>query len=186
MKRGKSVVQYQTELVEKEKTEPAKQFEMIIEQAHRESAAPVTGAGVIIGTLTGVSNKGKVFVEFAGRGSKEPIAARSTVSFNENDIGNSVAVLFENGDPRKPLAIGRVYDHPSLPKETEKQPEVNNITISRDGKRVLYRAEQEIVLQCGKASITLTKAGKILIKGEYISTHSTGVNRIKGGSVQLN
>jgi hypothetical protein len=42
------------------------------------------------------------------------------------------------------------------------------------------------VLQCGKASITLTKAGKVLIQGSYVSSRSTGVNRVKGGSVQLN
>ena len=43
-----------------------------------------------------------------------------------------------------------------------------------------------MVLRCGKASITLTKAGKVLIEGSYVLSRSTGVNRIKGGSVQLN
>jgi len=42
------------------------------------------------------------------------------------------------------------------------------------------------VLRCGKASITLTREGKVLIHGSYISSRSTGVNRVKGGSVQLN
>ena len=37
-----------------------------------------------------------------------------------------------------------------------------------------------------EASITLTRAGKVLIQGSYVSSRSTGVNRIKGGSVQLN
>jgi hypothetical protein len=41
-------------------------------------------------------------------------------------------------------------------------------------------------LRCGKSSITLTRAGKVLIEGEYISSRSSGVNRIKGGSIQLN
>jgi hypothetical protein len=47
-------------------------------------------------------------------------------------------------------------------------------------------APEQLVLRCGKASITLTKAGKVLIEGSYVSSKSTGVNRIKGGSVQLN
>ncbi|MEW5071937.1 hypothetical protein AB1P14_09365, partial [Pseudomonas aeruginosa] len=38
----------------------------------------------------------------------------------------------------------------------------------------------------GKASITLTRAGKVIIRGAYLSSRSTGVNRIKGGSVQIN
>ena len=37
-----------------------------------------------------------------------------------------------------------------------------------------------------KASITLTSAGKILLRGAYILNRSSGVNRIKGGSVQIN
>ena len=47
-------------------------------------------------------------------------------------------------------------------------------------------AQREIVLRCGKASITLTRAGKVLIRGEYIFSRSTGVNKLKGGSIQLN
>ena len=47
-------------------------------------------------------------------------------------------------------------------------------------------AEKEIVLKCGKASITLTKAGKVIIRGTYLLNRSSGVNRIKGGSVQIN
>ena len=52
--------------------------------------------------------------------------------------------------------------------------------------RLELTAEREIVLRCGKASITLTRAGKVLIRGDYISSRSSGVNKIKGGSVQLN
>ena len=55
-----------------------------------------------------------------------------------------------------------------------------------DGDHVTLTAEKEIVLQCGKSSITLTKAGKIIIRGEYLLSRSTGVNKIKGGSVQIN
>jgi hypothetical protein len=42
------------------------------------------------------------------------------------------------------------------------------------------------VLRCGKASITLTSAGKVLIRGTYVLSRSSGVNKIKGGSIQLN
>ncbi|MGV8750478.1 DUF6484 domain-containing protein, partial [Pseudomonas aeruginosa] len=55
-----------------------------------------------------------------------------------------------------------------------------------DGERLEFSAEREIVLRCGKASITLTRAGKVIIHGAYLSSRSTGVNRIKGGSVQIN
>jgi hypothetical protein len=55
-----------------------------------------------------------------------------------------------------------------------------------DGKRVELRGEDEIVLSCGQASITLRRNGRVLVHGTYIETRSKGVNRIKGGSVQIN
>jgi hypothetical protein len=55
-----------------------------------------------------------------------------------------------------------------------------------DGKKVTLTGEEEVTLKCGKASITLTAAGKVLIKGEYVLSRSSGVNRIKGGAVQIN
>ena len=51
---------------------------------------------------------------------------------------------------------------------------------------MIVSAKEQLVLRCGKASITLTKAGKVLIEGSYVSSRSTGVNRVKGGSIQLN
>jgi hypothetical protein len=59
-------------------------------------------------------------------------------------------------------------------------------TINVDGKRVVIEGQEEIVLTCGESSITLTKAGKILIRGKYLVSRSSGVNRILGGSVQVN
>lgn len=55
-----------------------------------------------------------------------------------------------------------------------------------DGRRVEIKAENEIVLRCGESSITLTKSGKIILRGAYVLSRSTGVNRIQGGSVQIN
>src|SRR5258708_5480867 len=49
----------------------------------------------------------------------------------------------------------------------------------------LYGAEA-VVLECGHASITLTSAGKVLIRGAYLSSRSSGVHRIKGASVDIN
>jgi hypothetical protein len=55
-----------------------------------------------------------------------------------------------------------------------------------DGKKVAVTGEEEVTLRCGKASITLTRAGKVLIKGDYVLSRASGVNRIKGGAVQIN
>ncbi len=60
------------------------------------------------------------------------------------------------------------------------------VEVDVDGEHLTVSAKEELVLRCGKASIVLTKSGKILIHGTYISNRSSGVMRIKGGSVQLN
>jgi hypothetical protein len=51
---------------------------------------------------------------------------------------------------------------------------------------VLVSAAKQLTLRCGESSITLTAAGKIIIRGKYIVSRSSGVHRIKGGSVQIN
>ena len=55
-----------------------------------------------------------------------------------------------------------------------------------DGRRVRVTALDEIVLQCGTASITLRRNGRVVIHGTYVETESEGTNRIKGGQVRIN
>jgi hypothetical protein len=55
-----------------------------------------------------------------------------------------------------------------------------------DGRRVRIVAQDEIVLECGQASITLRRNGKIIVRGTYVETYSTGTNRVKGGQVRIN
>jgi len=101
------------------------------------------------------------------------------VVLNESDAGSEIALVFENGNPTKPVILGRLQSHAA---ETPANP----VNVSLDGEQVTLSAKNEIVLRCGKASITLTRAGKIIIRGAYLLSRSSGVNRIKGGSVQIN
>jgi hypothetical protein len=91
-----------------------------------------------------------------------------------------VALLFEDGNPTRPLVIGAIQRPNGSPHQNPQ------VTAELDGERLVLNADREIVLRCGKASITLTRAGKVLIRGTYLLSRSSGVNRIKGGSVQLN
>lgn len=138
--------------------------------------------GVVVGLLIGFDGQGAPLVGFTGNPQAEAAQARSTVNLTREDIGCEVALLFENGDPAKPLIIGRMQQ----PVISAEKPDEQAFNAEIDGERVVLQANQEIVLRCGKASITLTRAGKIIIRGAYILNRSSGVNRIKGGSVQIN
>jgi len=134
--------------------------------------------GVVIGVLVGFGAEREALVAFPGNPNPAGIAAKATVSLGADDIGCQLALVFENGAADRPLVIGRIVD----PQAPRTEPPVAEV----DGERVVFEAEREIVLRCGKASITLTRAGKILIRGTYVLSRSSGANRIKGGSVQIN
>lgn len=131
--------------------------------------------GVVIGTLLALPQATTPRVSFPGCGEAQGLVARSMAALTGADIGAQVALMFENGDPTRPLVIGRLLGA-SAP----------SAQVQLDEERLELRAEREIVLRCGKASITLTRAGKVIIQGAYLSSRSSGVNRIKGGSVQIN
>ena len=153
---------------------------------HSEAQTPGSfGHSVVIGVLVGVNDQGEPLVAFPGNPTEASVVARSTCALSEDDFGREVALLFEGGDPALPLIIGPVHRG----KETTRSPTQDGQSptdVTLDGERICLSADREIVLRCGKASITLTRAGKILIRGAYLLNRSSGVNRIKGGSVQIN
>ena len=57
--------------------------------------------------------------------------------------------------------------------------------VEADGQRIVVSAKEQTP-QVWNASITLTTAGKVLVQSTYVLHRSTGVMRIKGGSVQIN
>ena len=146
------------------------------------AGAPAKIDGVVVGVLLDLPAPAKPVVAFPGNTELAGSVARSTATLTRDDIGCQVALLFEGGDPGRPLVIGRIQRS----EPTEATLNRKALTAEVDGENVLLEAKKEIVLRCGKASITLTRAGKIIIRGAYLLSRSSGVNRIKGGSVQIN
>jgi hypothetical protein len=121
-------------------------------------------------------------VTFPGQAGSAAVAARSTVDLHGAHIGRRVVLVFEGGDPARPVVLGVLREGTGWPLEDRP----GAVSVDADGERLLVTAREQLVLRCGKASITLTATGKIIIRGAHVSSRSTGVNRILGGSVQIN
>jgi len=143
------------------------------------SAVPPTG--VIIGTLVAFL-EGRTPLVVHPDHPDAAMPARTTIDLAPTDIGSEVVLQFERGDVSRPIILGRLRQAEAWPLRDEPA----QVHVDADGQRLTVDAKEEITLRCGKASITLTRAGKVLINGTYVSQRSSGVMRIKGGSVQLN
>jgi len=151
----------------------------------RPEGTQLTGpiAGVVIGQLIALADEGRSpLLTLPGQLGAAAVRGRSTVDLHGAHIGCEVVVAFEGADMRKPIILGVLRRSAGWP--LDQRPE--QVNVDADGERLVVTAKNQLVLRCGKASITLTNTGKVLIEGAYISSKSTGVNRIKGGSIQLN
>ena len=138
--------------------------------------------GVVTGTLIGFADAGRTpLVSHARQADSGALAAATIVDLHGAHIGRKVILQFADGDVRRPIVMGLLRDGQG---PAALQP--GQVEVDVDGERMIVSAKQQLVLKCGKASITLTKAGKVLIEGAYVSSRSAGMNRIKGGSVQIN
>jgi hypothetical protein len=167
------------------------------------ASAPVAGLNMKVGRLVAGSAPGAWMVDFDGN-SHGPLAARTVVSLDQRGLDEAIVVrrmavlLFENGDLRLPIVVGWMSAEPgatllgallapaAAPAPVPAPAPAAPVDARVDGKRVVFAAEEEIVLKCGEASITLKRDGKLILRGAYVETHAKGVNRIKGGSVKIN
>lgn len=150
-------------------------------------------SGARVGTIVSMAGNGRVKVDFPGN-SFGPLNARWANSLREmiRDAsrlnGRKILLVFENEDAELPIIVDVVCESlDDAPDQHLIDLQVNKPDeVFIDGRRVTFDAKEEIVLRCGKASVTLTRAGKVLIRGAYLSNQSTGVNQIKGSSVKIN
>ncbi len=132
--------------------------------------------GVVIGRFLGFDGETPLVV-FPGNPDESASRARSLATLDPEMIGAEVAVVFEVGDPRRPLIVGRIV-HPV------RQPAA--LEIIRDGEAMTITGSERIELRCGKASIVLEKNGHITLRGSQLTSQATGTNWIRGAAVHLN
>jgi hypothetical protein len=140
-------------------------------------------AGAATGRLHGFDLEDRPLVSGLAQLPGEVVAARTTVALRRQMIGEGVVVLFEQENLYLPIIVGVLQ--PCAPQaEIAEKPQ--QLSIQADDERFVVAAEREIVLRCGDASITLTRAGKVIIKGNYILSRSAGYNKIKGAAIDIN
>jgi hypothetical protein len=143
----------------------------------------VPASAVVIAELIGVVADGAVALV---RRDADPdgavLRARVAVDLHSQHVGHQVVMVFEQSDWQGAIVIGVLRPH----QDRFSEPSPGRIELEADGARLVVAAREQLVLRCGKASVTLTKAGKVLIEGTYVSSRSSGAHPIKGGSVDIN
>jgi Domain of unknown function (DUF6484) len=166
--------------------EPAELLDLVLaEHAARTAEPPLPKRveGLVVARIVGVDAGGAPCVVFPGV-DEQGVPARAMMAITEAEVGRDVALMFDGADRDKPVIMGLMFQP-----QTPRKPPVfsrSGTKATVDGERLVFSAEREIVLQCGEASITLTRAGKVLVRGTYILSRSSGTHRIQGGSVQIN
>lgn len=148
---------------------------------------PTGMSGAVVGRLVGVAQDGHPLVEFAGCG--EPIVARHVVPMTGDELAaladskREVLLAFEGEDARSPIITGILQFPPrTVAAKVEVAPPQ---TVAGDTRVLRFEAQDEIVLTCGEASITLRRNGRVVIRGTHLESDSLGANWIRGLDIQL-
>ena len=118
--------------------------------------------GVVIGKLVGFTDNGATpLVTYSGQHGTVAVAARSTVDLYGPHIGRDAVLMFEHGDSARPIIVGCVRN---AGQQSTAQP-AGHVEVDADGERLVVSAKGGLVLRCGKASVTLSADGKIVLRG---------------------
>jgi hypothetical protein len=146
-----------------------------------------------IGWLLGMK-EGQVLVDYPGN-PRGPLTARLAAALEDHVLARAIAerqevvLLFTGGDPAQPLVMGLLQDAgPSrlleavLAETLAREPR----EVEADGRRVHIESQEEMVLRCGKASLTLRRDGVVVLRGVNVLIEAEELQRLRGGKVQIN
>ena len=63
---------------------------------------------------------------------------------------------------------------------------ISRTGIEGDRRRISIEADTELILKCASATIRIGRDGQVAVRGDRVTTHARGSNRIRGGSVEIN
>ena len=123
----------------------------------------------------------------------EPMSARISAGIDDATLERAARdrqealLLFEDADPRRPVLVSLLRSRTPLTDAVLAGPLPAGEKVARvDGKRVEIEGREEVVLRCGKASITLRRDGRIILRGVNVVSQAEQAQKIRGGKVQIN
>jgi len=130
--------------------------------------------GVLVLELAGVDSEGAPLVRLAEGDDPQPVHVvwmRNPPDWSACTGKRAVVATRDGGAP--PILLG-LLDPP--PTETEQHPP----------EKLHIGSEEELIIECGKAKISMRADGRIEIRGGHLISRSSGPNKIKGRSVHIN
>src|SRR5438132_737399 len=95
-------------------------------------SAPPRIEGVVVAALTGFDDGGAPRVAFPGNPLRRPVSARSTVALGPADVGKDLAVSFEQGDPARPIVLGKLWQPEATPPAVRAEVDKERLVLSAD------------------------------------------------------
>jgi len=135
--------------------------------------------GVLIGWLAGIDDHGTPMV-MVPELLPGPRPAVSLCPLTADHVGAQCAVMFGDGHLGSPILMGMLHHNVLALSHT------GEAQVQDDGRSLRIEHAKEIALHCGKASLRLTRDGRIELRGTTLISHSSGLNRVRGASVKLN
>ena len=121
-----------------------------------------------------------------------PLEARVAASIDDNALATAArerqeAVLLFAGKEERPVVLALLRSAtPHLDTALSSPLPAGQKVARVDGRRVEIEGAEEVVLRCGRASLTLRRDGKVELRGVNVVNQAEQVQKIRGGKVQIN
>lgn len=154
------------------------------ERSHPAELHRALDSAICVGWI--VVEDGLARVDFRGN-SRGPLPARWLAQIDMQALlsaaprGPELLLVFEGGRPELPVVVGVL-----APLELKLALDTEPDDLSVDGRRIEIEADDELVLRCGKASLTLRRNGRVVLRGVQVETRASGRSRITGATVEIN
>lgn len=139
-------------------------------------------SGLRIGKILHLTERGAAVVDWNDNPAGPRVARSALGVQRDGDEERSLVLLgFEGDDPLRPIILGFVHD--ALFAEADSTAQQRSVEAPPV---IVVEARDSLELRCGESSITMDRAGRVRVKGTQVVSRSSGLQRIKGSTVEIN